>query len=124
MFLLLVILTFTLVVCYVKFKYFSLRGPLPGLSPHLLFGNLIQSGALFHDVPLGHVFLAFQTRYGDVYQFWLGPVRYIVVSGINDVQHIFNHRHIYDQGDFFIDQVSILFPDTINSTKGNSFLCI
>jgi hypothetical protein len=66
----------------------------------------------------------FKYRYGDIYQFWFGPIRYIVVSGINDVQHIFSNRNIYDQGDIFIDQVSTLFPNGLITLKGELFFLL
>ena len=122
MFFLLILLGVALVVYYLKFKYFSLHGPVPGLSPHFLFGNLIQSGILFHGASSSQVYSKFKARYGDTYQFWLGPMRSIVVSGLDDVQHIFTHRNIYDQSDFIVEQIGAIFPDGFICNKGNSFL--
>jgi hypothetical protein len=117
LFILLVVLL-VLLVLYSKVKYFTLRGPLPGLSPHFFFGNLIQSGLLFYDVSLPKAFSTFQKHFGDTYQFWFGPSRMIVVCGIGDVQHIFTNRQIYDQGDIFIQIFSTLFSDGLICLKG------
>jgi hypothetical protein len=118
MFLLLLFVISILLVVYTKIKYFTLRGPLPGLPPHYFFGNIIQSGILSNTVSLHQVYLEFKNRFGDIFQFWFGPWRVIVVSGITDVQHIFSHRQIYDQGDILVDQFSILLHDALICLKG------
>ncbi|CAF3422933.1 unnamed protein product [Rotaria socialis] len=120
-----VILCIVLVCGYVYLKqtYFTLRPELPGLSPHFLFGNLIQTGILSGRVSLPEALAAFKKRYGDIYQFWLGPSYNIIVNDITDVQHIFCHRNIYDQGDFFIEKASVLFPDGLICTKGYFLPC-
>ncbi|CAF0737712.1 unnamed protein product [Adineta steineri] len=63
-----------------KMKYFTLRGPIPGLSPHFFFGNTIQSGLISKAFSFHEVYGKFKSRFGDVFQFWLGPWRVIVVS--------------------------------------------
>ncbi|CAF2050461.1 unnamed protein product, partial [Rotaria magnacalcarata] len=110
-----------LLILYVKIKYFTLRGPIPGLSPHVFFGNLIQSGMLLHGKSIPEIFTIFKHRYGDIFQFWFGPTRYIVVGNISDVQHIFTHRNIYDQGDFFAQQFATLFPNALVTLKGSAY---
>lgn len=107
-----------LLILYYKIKYFTLRGPVPGLSPQFFFGNVIQSGMLLQGKSLAEIFTTFKQRYGDIFQFWFGATRYIVVGNISDVQHIFTHRNIYDQGDFFAEQFSTLFPNALVTLKG------
>lgn len=114
----LTIVFLVVVYFYVKLKYFSLRGPLPGLSPHVFFGNLIQSGIMFNGATTTQVFSSFKRRFGNVFQFWLGPSRIIVVSSIGDVEHIFTNRHIYDKGDMYIEKFGAIFPDTLMDIKG------
>src|SRR3984957_7159298 len=121
MFLLLTFAFVALLILYLKLKYFTLRGPLPGLSPHFLFGNLIQSGYIRGGTCVHQTFLEFQKRFGDIYQFWLGPVRCIIVSSIGDVQHIFTHRNIYDQSDMMIEQFSTIIPEGLLSLKGQLY---
>jgi hypothetical protein len=79
---------------------------------------------LFSGKSPNQIFAEFKHRYGDIYQFWFGPIRYIVVSGINDVQYIFSNRNIYDQGDIFIQQVSTIFPSGIITLKGELSLLL
>ncbi len=121
MFFPLLIVVFLIVYIYVKVRYFTLHGPLPGLSPHLLFGNLIQSGIIFNGATPIQVFSSFRHRFGDVFQFWFGPSRIIVISGIDDVQYIFTNRHIYEHGDIYTDKFGIIFPDTLISITGQFY---
>jgi hypothetical protein len=110
--------TIILLFVYIKIKYFTLRGPIPGSPPHFLFGNLIESGRLFGDKTIAEGFLQFKKRFGDVYQFWLGSAHVIVVGNINDVEHIFHSRNIYDQGEMFVQRTSVLYPDGLNCLVG------
>jgi hypothetical protein len=118
MFFILFFATTVLLLVYIKIKYFTLRGPIPGSSPHLLFGNLIEAGQLFKGVSLPQGLAQFKKRFGDIFQFWLGPSHVIVVGNINDVQYIFNNRHIYDHGEMFVQQTSVLFPDGLLCLRG------
>ncbi|CAF1063589.1 unnamed protein product [Adineta steineri] len=52
---------------YLKLKYFTLHGPLPGMPPQFLLGNLAQSGLLFDKASLPEAHIAFKQRYGDIY---------------------------------------------------------
>ncbi|CAF4545445.1 unnamed protein product, partial [Rotaria sp. Silwood2] len=101
---------------YIKLKYFTLRGPIPGLSPHFIFGNLIQSGLLLGKRSASDVCISFKERFGDTYQYWLGFMRFIAVHDIDDVQYVLTHRNIYDQG-----QVSLI---TLVITNIYSFLLL
>jgi hypothetical protein len=103
---------------YVKYAYFSFDGPLPGIPPQILFGNVLQTGILGRGETLPTVFRQLQAKFGDVFQFWLGPTRVIVVSGLEDVQHIFAHRHVYDQGGSFINKYSIINPNALICLTG------
>jgi hypothetical protein len=82
---------------------------------------LIQTGILRGDARL-NIYRNLRKRFGDHFQLWLGPWRFIVVSNIADVQHIFTHRNIYDQGDLFCEQVNVLFPGGLISIKGDYLL--
>ena len=118
MLLVLVLVVAAVLIFYLKLKYFTLRGPLPGLPPHFFFENVIQSGILFNDLSMHEVHSLFKSRLGDTFQFWFGPSRVIIVSGIGDVQHIFTHRNIHDQGDIVVEQLEVLFPDALMCLKG------
>lgn len=113
----LIIVVIILIIFYVKEKYFTFHGPIPGLSPQFLFGNLLQSG-LFNGVSPPHILFLFKKRFGDIFQFWFGPSRFIIINNISDVEHIFTHRNIYDQGDIFIEKFSVTYSESLISTKG------
>ena len=103
---------------YTKWKYFTLRGPIPGISPHFLVGNLVQSGLFLRNASIPLILTKLKNRFGDVFQFWIGPSRWIVLSDLDDIQHVFTNRNIYDQGDLFVHKFGLLFPDGLICTRG------
>jgi hypothetical protein len=118
MFFVLLLFIIVLLILYLKLKYFTLYGSIPGLSPQFLFGNFIQTGILFHGVSLVQALAKLKKQFGDTFQIWLASMHFIVVNNINDVQYIFNHRHIYDHSDLLFDNMSVLFPDGMGSCRG------
>ena len=118
MFLLLLTTILLLFYIYVKVKYFTLRSNIPGISPHIFFGNLIQSGILLNGKTTAEIFPLFKRRFGNIFSFWLGSTQVIVVSGIGDLEHIFKNRHIYELGDIYSDKLGCIFPDSLMGIKG------
>ena len=86
--------TLFLVYLYFKAKYFTLRGPIPGLRPQFFLGNLLNSGLLSEKM-LHPVMMKLQRQFGDVYQLWLGAAHYIVLGNADDVDHVLGKRQIY-----------------------------
>jgi hypothetical protein len=117
MFLILSAIIIVLLLVYVKLKYFTLRGPIPGLSPQLFVGNLVQTG-FTRGASFYSIFSSLKKRFGDIYQIWLGLIRCIVVSNVKDIQYIFANRNIYDQGAIFVEKVNLLVPNGIIALKG------
>ena len=106
---------------YLKSVYFTLRGPIPGIPPHFFFGNFIQVGLVSRNPPpIPELFVQLREKLGDVYQFWPGWNRLIVVNRLDDVQHIFSHRQIYDQGELFTEKFKLLNPNGIIALTGLS----
>ena len=120
LFLTFVIATLFVLVAYFYFKnaYFTLRGTLPGLPPQFLVGNLWQTGIIWRDEPFAMVFLDSKRKFGDAYQFWMGPMRVTVVGNVDDAQHIFTHRQIYDQGQMFTENFSLAYPNALICLEG------
>ncbi|CAF1364170.1 unnamed protein product [Adineta steineri] len=118
MLILLIFSVIILLIVYIKNKYFTLRDHILGLSPHFLFGNVIQSGFVYGR-SRAQIFKEYKQRYGDIFQFFFGPIRLIVVSNITDIQHIFTHRNIYEQGYLFTEQFSVLFPSGFITLTGS-----
>ncbi|CAM4800059.1 unnamed protein product [Rotaria magnacalcarata] len=82
---------------------------------------MLQTGIVGRQIPMNILFLQLKDKLGDVFQFWFGPMRLIVVSRLEDVQHIFAHRHLYDQGDMFINILNLVNPNAIIGLKGPKF---
>lgn len=109
----------TLIYYYLKSAYFTLRGPIPGIPPQFLFGNLLQAGLIGRKpIALADILLKWYEKLGDVYQIWFGSMHLIVVNSLQDAQHIFSHRHIYDQGDVFTETFKLINPNAVICLKG------
>jgi hypothetical protein len=78
--LIVVVLFLIVLYYYVKRIYFTLRGPIPGIPPQFILGNLLQTGAIGSNVAFNIIFLDLKSKFGDIFQYWLGPTRVIVVS--------------------------------------------
>ena len=117
MLLILSVIILVLSFVYLKLKYFTLRGPIPGLSPQFLVGNLVQTG-FTRGASFFTILSSLRQRFGDIYQVWLGLERCIVVCNIKDIQYIFTNRNIYDQGALFVEKASLLMPNGIIAVKG------
>ncbi|CAF1064376.1 unnamed protein product [Rotaria sordida] len=91
------------------------------MAPQFLFGNLLQTGVIWRGEPLPNVLRQFQDKFGDVFQFWFGPARMVVVSCLEDVQHIFSHRHIYEQADVFDEKMKSIVPNSIFCLTGSKY---
>ncbi|CAF1464672.1 unnamed protein product [Rotaria sordida] len=118
-----VVLTFVfvcLLVLYVKYKYFTSHRSIPSLPGHFLFGNLLQTGLLY-GAALPQVYASFKNKLGDIYELKLGFLHGIIVSDIDDVQHIFSHRLIYDQSNWVAEIFNVLVPESLITLKGAKF---
>ncbi len=118
MFFILSFIIILLLFLYAKFKYFTLRGPIPGISPQFLVGNLVQTGFI-RGAPYVDILSALRKRFGDVFQIWLGPIRSIVVCNVEDIQYILTHRNIYDQGQLFLEKASMMVPEALICATGH-----
>jgi hypothetical protein len=118
MFVFLIFIITVLLLIYIKLKYFTLRGPIPGIPPQFLVGNLIQTGFI-HGVSYPEIYTTLRKRFGDIFQIWYGHHRFIAVLNFEDVQYIFANRNIYDQGDTFTKQLSLIVPNSLICTKGH-----
>jgi cytochrome P450 len=71
---------------------------------------------------IGHVTKQFQDEYGDTFQLWLGLLHMNFVCNPEDVQHVFTHRHIYEQGDLHVNQHRLVFNDALICNIG-MYIC-
>ena len=118
----LLLLFLSILYFYLKSVYFILRGSIPGIPSQFVFGNLIQAGLIsWRSVSIPDRFVQLSHRLGDVFQFWSGPTRIIVLCRLEDVQHVFAHRHIYDQGKIFTEKFKLFNPNGIIGLTGTLF---
>ncbi|CAF4391295.1 unnamed protein product, partial [Adineta steineri] len=82
---------------------------------------MLQTGMLTRNESIANVQLELQRQFGDIYQFLMGSARFIGVCNADDVQHIFNNRHVYDQGDVYVEKFSVLFHDALICNKGAKY---
>jgi hypothetical protein len=113
-----VVLFITVLYYYVKYVHFTLRGPIPGIPPQFLFGNLLQTGMIWRGEVISNVCLKLKIQFGDVFQYWFSSTRIIVASSLEDVQHIYANRHIYDQADALAKNLSLVDSSEIICLKG------
>lgn len=103
---------------YFKLKYFTLRGPIPGLKPQFFFGNLLNSG-LMSEKMVYPVIMKLQRKFGDVFQFWLGASRFIVLSNAEDVDHVFSSRNTYGPSTQNTMVLKLFLHDALICTEGS-----
>ncbi|CAF1161564.1 unnamed protein product [Adineta steineri] len=110
---------------YLKWKYFSLRGTVPGLKPEFRFGNLRQLGVVssnneFID-SLMHGAEKMQRRYGDIFQFWMGLNHVYVFCRPEYAAHIFGNRQIFDRSDIRRDTFGLVAEDSLITLIGPKY---
>lgn len=104
------------VIAYIKLRYYTL-GPHPGTPPELLFGSLRQSG-IFTGTSLPTALLRTARQYGDVFEYFMGSMRVLYLAHPKYVQHIAEHRDIYDSSRRANSPFKILFPNGIINLAG------
>jgi hypothetical protein len=96
-----------------KYAYFILRGPIPGIPPRFLVNNLLHIGILWRNQAMIDVFHKLQSKFGDVFQFFYRQTRLIIISSLEDANHIYAHQHIYEQSDVFVKKLDLVNPSEI-----------
>ncbi|CAF1190096.1 unnamed protein product [Rotaria sordida] len=88
---------------YLKWKYYTLRGGIPGLQPEFKYGNLRQLGIMTLNRQAinsyVHGFKKKQKQYGDIFQIWIGSNHYYVFCRPEHAEKIYSDRHIFDRAD-------------------------
>ncbi|CAF3070367.1 unnamed protein product [Rotaria sp. Silwood2] len=91
------------IYCYIKWKYYTLRGPVPDLQPEFLFGNLRQLEVIGSNRELinsyDHAAEKLQKKFGDIFQFWIGSFYSYVFCRPEHAAKIYADRHIFDRGE-------------------------
>ncbi|CAF1039584.1 unnamed protein product [Rotaria sp. Silwood1] len=103
---------------YLKRGYSPSPDDLPGVKPHIIFGNLINSGILTRKSTFHQVLLDYQRRFGDKFQYWFGSYRCLVFCRIEHAQIIFADRHTFEQSPLFVPNFDLLCPNGIIMLTG------
>ncbi|CAF1263043.1 unnamed protein product [Adineta steineri] len=110
---------------YIKWKYYTLRGSVPGLEPEFLFGNLRQLGIITSNKELIDSYIhgceKMQKLYGDIFQFWLGANHFYVFCRPEHAEEIYTHRHIFDRADMRIKTFGLVAENTLIATIGSKY---
>ena len=106
----LTIVAITLLYVYLKWHYSrSITDP-PGEEPHIVFGNLIQTGLLSGKKAPHEMLIDYQRRYGDKFMLWFGHHRCVVFCLREHAQTIFSDRHTFEQSQLILPNCDLLCP--------------
>ncbi|CAF3837684.1 unnamed protein product [Rotaria sp. Silwood1] len=110
-----------LIYIYLKRRYYTdPNDGIPGLSPEFLFGHLRSTGLLSGEA-VYFIFDRLQRRFGDVFTFWWGSQRSIVLNRVEHVQYVLSNRHIYEQGSIVADGFGLIAPSGLISLQGQAW---
>lgn len=114
----LTILVIVLVYIYLKRCYAPSLDDLPGVKPHIFFGNLLNSGILKKESTFNQVMIDYQHRFGDKFQYWFGSHRCLAFCRLEHAQAIFADRHTFEQSPLFLPNFDLLCPNGIVMLAG------
>ncbi|CAF4572301.1 unnamed protein product [Rotaria sp. Silwood2] len=112
------VIVIILLYIYLKRSYSSSPDDLPGVKPHIFFGNLINSGILTGKSTFAQVMFDYQRRFGDKFQFWLGSHRCLVFCRMEHAQTIFADHHTFEQSPLFLPNFDLFCPNGITMLTG------
>ncbi|CAF2583864.1 unnamed protein product [Rotaria sp. Silwood2] len=112
------VIVIILLYIYLKRSYSTSSDDLPGVKPHIFFGNLINSGILTGESAFHEVMLDYQRRFGDKFQYWFGSHRCLVFCRMEHAQMIFDDRHTFEQSPLFLPNFDLLCPNAITMLTG------
>ncbi|CAF4423388.1 unnamed protein product, partial [Rotaria sp. Silwood2] len=112
------VIVIILLYIYLKRSYSPSPDDLPGVKPHIFFGNLINSGILTAESTFHEMMLDYQRRFGDKFQFWFGSHRCFIFCRIDHAQTIFANRHSFEQSPFILPNFDLFCPNGITILTG------
>ncbi|CAF1274992.1 unnamed protein product [Rotaria sordida] len=111
----------SLVYIYLKRRYYTdPNDGIPGLPPEFLFGHSRSTGLLSGEA-ICVIFNRLQRRFGDVFTYWWGSKRSIVLNRVEHVQYVLSNRHIYEQGSIVADGFGLIAPSGLISLQGQAW---
>ncbi|CAF1470330.1 unnamed protein product [Rotaria sordida] len=107
------VIVITLIYIYLKRAYSPSPGDLPGVKPHIFFGNLINSGIWTGESAFHQVLLDYQHHFGDKFQYWLGSHRCLVFCRIEHAQTIFADRRTFENSPLNHSNFDLFCPNSL-----------
>ena len=119
------LLLITLACFYLKWKYFTLHGPVPGIQPEFLFGNLRQLDLITSKKEIidsyVHGFEKMRNRYGDVFQFWIGANHCYAFCRPEHAEQIYSARHIFDRAEIRKNTFGLIAENALIALMGPKY---
>ena len=110
---------------YLKWKYYTLRGKIPGLQPEFKHGNLRQLQIITSSEQgidsYVHGFEKMQRQYGDVFQIWIGSNHYYVFCRPEHAERIYSDRHVFDRADVRTKTFGLIAEDFMITLMGSKY---
>ncbi|CAF3322819.1 unnamed protein product [Rotaria sp. Silwood2] len=110
---------------YMKWKYYTLRSPIPGLKPEFLFGNLRQLDILGSNRELidiyNHGGEKMQQKFGDIFQYWIGANHFYVFCRVEHVEQIYANRSRFDRADMRLKTFGLIAENFLIALIGAKY---
>ncbi|CAF5153723.1 unnamed protein product, partial [Rotaria magnacalcarata] len=104
------LIVISLLYLVLKHRYYTNPDDeIPGSPLEFFFGHS-QSTGLLSGKALPVIVSELQQSYSDVFTFWCGHKRSIVLNTIEHVPYVFANRQIYEQGSITADEFSLVVP--------------
>lgn len=117
-----VVFTLLSLYVYVRWTYYTLHGPVRGLPPEFLFGNLRQLGIVNSQRQLLDSYIhgceKLRDRFGDVFQFWMGANHCYVFCRPEHLEEIYNDRHRFERADIRTKTFGLIAENMIINLTG------
>ncbi|CAF1245527.1 unnamed protein product [Rotaria sordida] len=110
---------------YIKWKYYTLRGSIPGLKPEFLFGNLRQLGVIGPNRELIDTYThggeKMQQKFGDIFQYWIGENHFYVFCRVEHAEQIYVDRSRFDRAEMRLRTFGLIAENFIISLIGPKY---
>ncbi|CAF3988702.1 unnamed protein product [Rotaria magnacalcarata] len=104
------LIVISLLYLVLKHRYYTNPDDeIPGSPLEFFFGHSQLTG-LLSGKALPVIVSELQQSYSDVFTFWCGHKRSIVLNTIEHVPYVFANRQIYEQGSITADEFSLVVP--------------
>ena len=118
-------LLIALVYLYLKWKYFTLYGAVPGIQPEFLFGNLRQLDLINSKKEMidsyVHGFEKMHNQYGDTFQFWIGANHCYAFCRPEHAEQIYAARHIFDRAEIRKNTFGLIAENALIALMGPAY---